>query len=865
MDTVAEALLAFAGLLLLGAAIGRVHLVLTFHRMRMAPPEGEPMADDESPLGALTDCEAAGVAELEALGFAKTSEWMVCQGAEPMRAVFMANVASRAVALLMLSGNALHGYPVSFHSFDRDGRSIETLNRLAWLMVGCRDSPDAVDARADSLAGQWAAHCLRIANAREIDPAEALRWMRRQIVKDVEESLSSGKWVRGRQGAHLSLASALRVTMALRRERSMLAVAYRSPMTSGELVPEFMGDLLAAHERALARRPERVDALKSIVLLLSLLVALWLWGLAFDWRTAVLLVGVLLLHESGHALAMRLFGWGDLHMFFVPFIGAFTAGRRPRELPAWKEAIVLFAGPLPGLLAGLALLSWPSPLPPLLHSAAVMAVVVNAINLLPLMPLDGGRLVEIALFSRWPRGRVALLAASVAGLFAGAFVLKEPLAGALGVLLLLSLRQQRRLASLEQAVIDDATVPDEALERRVARVIHERTPAPKANLPLKMSLAVAVLARRRLRAARRGEAFAIVLLLAGSWVLAAPPLFRLMTATGRVSHAARPLRSDAQKAFDRAWSVAHGEPTSAQWAELLSREAALQPHDARHRDVEWLRTQTGSVADRMAGVDRWLNTVGDGYFERREGVVRAELDDRVGSAERLPAAERMVPLSAAIGWADQVAPRRPARTIDARLRLAEATDLAGDTPGANRLLDDISALAATVTERSAAKTHVVRARAWFEIAHGRPDVALQRLEAASPALVKGAPDDSLAIDHAWARLFAGQSEGAFVDMRAAFHADPRPPGAPPADDDFDADDAMDLAVAAARAGRIEAARALAQGSGRAGCEADAQRQIGDAVSEGPWQAARMRERARLARAWCGRPDAASTPASGAVR
>ena len=864
MDTIAEALLAFAGLLLLGTAIVRVRLILTFYRLRMAPPDGEPMSDDESPLGALTDCEAAGVAELEALGFAKTGEWLVCHGDEPVRAVFMANVASRAVALLMLSGASLGGYPVAFYSFDRDGRSIETLNRVAWLMVGCNDSPNAVDARADSLAGHWAAHALRSADAREVDPAEALRWMRQRIAKDVEDSLASGKWVRGRHGAHLSLASAFRVAMAIRRERFMLAVPYRSPMTSGELVPVFMGELLEKNERALARQREGIGALKSIALMLSLLVTLWLWGLAFDWRTAALLVGVLLLHESGHALAMRLFGWGDLHMFFVPFMGAVVTGKRPRELPVWKEAIVLFAGPLPGLLAALALLAWPSPLPRLLHSTAIMAVIVNAFNLLPLMPLDGGRLVEIALFSRWPRGRVALLAASAAGLFACAFVLKEPLVGALGLLLVLSLRQQWRLTSLEQAVIDDAAVPDEALERRVARVVQGRT--AKANLPLKMALAMAVLARRRIRAARRGEAFAIVLLLAGSWLLAAPPLIRLMSATGRVSHAARPVRSDAQKAFDRAWAVARREPPAQRWGELLPREAALASGDARHRDVEWLRTQGGSATDRMAAVDRWLDAPGNGYFERREIVVWTELDARIDDAEVLPPAARLAPLSAAVAWADRFQPGRVGPTVEVRLRLAEATDLAGDTPRASRLLDDVSTFVATANARSSAVTQVARARAWFELAHGHPEEALRRLEAASPALARGSPDDGLAVDHAWALLFAGQSERAFLEMRAAFHADPRAPGAPPADDDdFDADAAMELAVAAARSGRVEAARALAQGSGREGCEADSQRVIGDAVPEGAWQVARMRERVTLARAWCGRAGTVAVPASGPAR
>jgi Zn-dependent protease len=866
VDTLTLALPGLAGLVLLTFVLTQARIALAFHRTRMLPPEGQPLFDDTPLPEPLSACEAAALAELEALGFAQAAQWRERHGDEPVRSLFLATADARAFALLRLRGSSLYGYPVSFFSFDGDGRVLQTINRTAWILAGCRDSSELIDARVDSVAEQWTTHSTRMGGACAIEPAQAQRRIRDQALADALAALESGVWVRGQRGAHMSLRSAVRVTLALRRERSVLGRPFSSPCVTGPLVPSFLGDLLAMHERAAARQKEGIGTLKSLVLLGSLLLGLWVWGIAFDWRTAVLLVAVLLVHESGHALAMRLFGWSDMHMFFVPLMGAVVTGRRPRSVPAWKEAVVLLAGPLPGLLAGLAVLAAPVAVAPLLRSAAIMAVIVNAFNLLPLMPLDGGRLVELALFNRWPRGRVLLLGASAAGLIAAGVTLKGPASTALGLLLMLSLRRQWQMAALERAVLADDAGPEHALPWRVARVVHERSGV--ASLPAKLMLAVGVLARRRISAARAIESVAIVLLLVALWALAAVPLSRTLASGGRLRHPGPPARTAAQKAFDDTWFAADDQPTATQWTVLLAREAALRPDDPRHRDVEWLRIPTGPAASRREGVDRWLAQPGDGHFENHNRVLWHEFDARFGEARVMPPARRPAELSALVSWVDGFKPRALPAAIEARLRLAEAIDLAGDTPGALRLLDETADFSAQARHGHGGgpTPAVIRARAWFDIAHGHPDAALQRLEAASPALAKGAPDDDLAVDHAWARLFAGQSEPAYIEMRAAMHADPHAPGAPAHDDeDFDADDAMDLAVAQARAGQVEAARALAQGAGRSGCEQDARLVDRDTVLMGPWQVPRLRERAKLARAWCARVPSDGGAASGTAR
>jgi len=122
-----------------------------------------------------------------------------------------------------------------------------------------------------------------------------------------------------------------------------------------------------------------------------------LWAVAalifFEPVDLVWLALVLLIHEGGHLLAMRAFGYQDTRIFFLPFFGAAASGRPAGEELPWQRAIILLAGPVPGLLlgAGLIVSQVLAGLEPSMF--AVMLVAVNLFNLLPVAPLDGGRVV----------------------------------------------------------------------------------------------------------------------------------------------------------------------------------------------------------------------------------------------------------------------------------------------------------------------------------------------------------------------------------------------------------------------------------------------------------------------------------------
>ncbi|HEU4420363.1 MAG TPA: hypothetical protein VFT55_15605, partial [Planctomycetota bacterium] len=75
----------------------------------------------------------------------------------------------------------------------------------------------------------------------------------------------------------------------------------------------------------------------------------------------------------------------------------------------------------------------------------LMLVLLNAINLVPILPLDGGRLFETLVFARWPVLDVGFRVVTIAALgWLG--VNGEVLFGVLAALFLLSLRYHARIA-----------------------------------------------------------------------------------------------------------------------------------------------------------------------------------------------------------------------------------------------------------------------------------------------------------------------------------------------------------------------------------------------------------------------------------
>lgn len=102
--------------------------------------------------------------------------------------------------------------------------------------------------------------------------------------------------------------------------------------------------------------------------------------LPFRWLAAFLLAAAF--HEGCHLLALRLIGVDAAYME----IGAFGAQIEPGPLTLWQELLAALAGPFGGLLL-LPLAKW-------FPRLAVCAAVQSLYNLLPLYPMDGGRVLR---------------------------------------------------------------------------------------------------------------------------------------------------------------------------------------------------------------------------------------------------------------------------------------------------------------------------------------------------------------------------------------------------------------------------------------------------------------------------------------
>lgn len=156
-----------------------------------------------------------------------------------------------------------------------------------------------------------------------------------------------------------------------------------------------------------------------------------------DLRSIGLLVLVIVLHELGHYIAMRAFGYRNLEMLFVPMLGAYVSGQHASVEPG-KRVIVLFAGPIPGLVLGTMfgmLYSYHHQY--ILYLLEVMFILLNLFNLIPIAPMDGGQILNI-LFPRVQRSLQTIFILLAAAVVIYVMVLYKTYILALLILLLAS-------------------------------------------------------------------------------------------------------------------------------------------------------------------------------------------------------------------------------------------------------------------------------------------------------------------------------------------------------------------------------------------------------------------------------------------
>lgn len=171
---------------------------------------------------------------------------------------------------------------------------------------------------------------------------------------------------------------------------------------------------------------------KALISILSMLFTIWVYGTIYGLPFAFGFVMMILVHEMGHYLAAKQRGLDVGLPAFIPFVGAWI-NLRERPHNSETEAYVAYAGPFVGTLAAFAVYYYGLHIKSDLWMAvAYSGFMINLLNLIPVSPLDGGRITQVLSPRIWLLGAPMLVA-----LF---FYYPSPMLLMIGVLALPNLR-----------------------------------------------------------------------------------------------------------------------------------------------------------------------------------------------------------------------------------------------------------------------------------------------------------------------------------------------------------------------------------------------------------------------------------------
>jgi Zn-dependent protease len=176
------------------------------------------------------------------------------------------------------------------------------------------------------------------------------------------------------------------------------------------------------------------------------LVSVAAYSLFWGWTFAAGFVVLLFVHEMGHVIQLRREGIKASAPMFIPFLGAMIAAKSLGE-NALAEARVGLAGPILGTVgAGVCLAIGEATGSDLFRALAYIGFFLNLFNLLPVVPLDGGRAMAAMAPWMWFIGFGALVAMAL--LFPNPILLIIVVFGGLETW---RRWKQRKTRSLEQA------------------------------------------------------------------------------------------------------------------------------------------------------------------------------------------------------------------------------------------------------------------------------------------------------------------------------------------------------------------------------------------------------------------------------
>jgi Zn-dependent protease len=186
------------------------------------------------------------------------------------------------------------------------------------------------------------------------------------------------------------------------------------------------------------------------------------WGIVTSMGLVVLLFGSVLLHELGHALTARRFGVQTKDIILTPIGGMARIVNMPRS-PV-REILIALAGPVVSLaIATVAFMFTVAfvvvPIAPEVVQTGfstlfTLNLMLGLFNLVPALPMDGGRILRGVLAIKRDYLSATILAArigkiiAVIGGLAGVFYLKSWSLGLIALFIFFSAGQEVRMAAM---------------------------------------------------------------------------------------------------------------------------------------------------------------------------------------------------------------------------------------------------------------------------------------------------------------------------------------------------------------------------------------------------------------------------------
>ena len=371
------------------------------------------------------------------------------------------------------------------------------------------DAPHIFDDYLPDDAAAWHAHLKRISDSGR-QPARDKN-LAMQIIREMETGLIDRMLERGAMKPAAEGRWRLTWLFAFRYSLAVAVGLYKAGFPSpapAESTPEERGKREA---EAFLRRKETSRQWfslqkrhKAMLFAVTGILFLLVFGWRFDWIFSCIILFVVLLHELGHLLAMRAFGYKNTSIFFLPGLGGLATGEK-RDASPFQRLIIYLAGPMPGiLLSGILMYEIASTQP--WHTStylfygrwvAIVTIVINYMNLLAVFPLDGGRAVGMLAFSRLPRGRFAFTLAGCSALLLTAFFMRETMLMVLGLLLAIGIPTEWRLTRVRLTM--GKRDKEAQTEEEAAKVVFEALSHPcfaKLSLDKRIELAGVLVAER---------------------------------------------------------------------------------------------------------------------------------------------------------------------------------------------------------------------------------------------------------------------------------------------------------------------------------------------------------------------------------